>query len=367
MQITKKVNDTRLTEREYRNIRQRLSYSSIKKFDTDRSGFYKEFVLGEIPKEKKSTSLITGDLVHHLLSGGTLEDDGFYTKFHIMSSVKPKGQMGDLTEEIYTRSIKTLDENGRQLDSFDTIFQEAFDRVKFDFEGNEVKFKGKDASKVIGMFDSDCERYYRECLENIGKTFVSVSVLEQAEKIQKKIQEHPYTSSIVNIKPTLDVECFSELPILFELEGVEYKSMVDKLVVDHTYKIIKIYDWKTTWEIDKPQIAYLKYGYYLQAAMYRDAVRMWAKEHDLQHYIIEPMVFVFCDVSGFQAPVKLQLSDDDVDRACRGFTYRGMHYNGLRSLQDDIQWCLQCGDWGNSQELEKNNGIVKLNMRYGSQ
>lgn len=365
MNINKRVQvGNQMTEQQYRGIKDRLSYSSIKLFDISRRDFYDQIIMGNPKKEKESIALTLGSLTHLLLS----LPEAFDEKFVIAGTQRPSGQMGDLTDALVARALKTIDENGVQQDKFSVLFSDAFNSVKYDYESNEIAFKKKDMEWALERFEGkDGEQYYKECMENMGKTVVSTGTIEAAEKIVDKIRVHPYTADIANLQSGGEVEVFNELPILFELEGVEYKAMVDKLVVCHDINTIYIYDWKTTWQIDHPQGSYLKYGYYLQAAMYRDAVRMWAREHELQHYIIEPMVFVFCDVSGFQAPVKLQLSDDDVDRACRGFTYRGMHYNGLRSLQDDIQWCLSTGDWGSSLELEKNNGIVKLNMRYGSQ
>jgi len=363
MNITKKVETSRISEKEYRGIRSRLSYSSIKLFDTDRKSFYKQMVLGELPTEKKSIALVLGDLCHLLLS----LPESFDEKFVIAGTQRPSGQMGDFTDALVARALKTIDENGVQQDKFSVLFSDAFNSIKFDYEGNEIAFKKKEMSWALEKFqDKEPEMYYKECMESIGRTVVSTATIESAERIVEKIKAHPYTSGIANLETSDEVEVFNELPILFELEGVGYKSMVDKLVVSHTDKVIKTYDWKTTFDVDKPQFAYLKYGYYLQAAMYRDAVRMWAKENDLSDYKIEPMVFVFCDTTGFQASIKLLLTDDDVNRACRGFMYRGIRSKGLRELQADIAWCLSTGDWGNSEQLDKTNGYVDLGLRYGT-
>ena len=356
-----------MTEQQYRSIKDRLSYSSIKLFDTDRKAFYQQVILGEPRKEKESSALISGSLVHLLLS----IPEQFDEKFHIASAQEPTGQMLELCEALYSRALKSITD-GVQTEKFEVLFTDAVNSVKYDYNMKEVKFMGKNMEQIIALFTGTDKKgvtpelWYKEKIDCIGKQMVSVGLIESAEKIVEKIKVHPYTADIANLQSDGEVEVFNELPILFELEGVEYKAMVDKLVVCHDINTIYIYDWKTTWQIDHPQGSYLKYGYYLQAAMYRDAVRMWAKEHDLQHYIIEPMVFVFCDVSGFQAPVKLMLTDDDVDRACRGLLYRGIRYKGLRELQADIAWCLSTGDWGDSLELQKNNGCVPLQLRYGT-
>ena len=379
MNITARVNQNRISENQYRSLKEVLSYSSIKLFDNDRKAFFQQIVMGEPKREKESIAITLGSLVHLLLS----EPEAFDEKYVIANYVKPGGQIGELCDELMIRSMKsTVD--GIPQDKFEVLFQDAVNVVKYEFDGvTEKAFKKKNLDTIVKMFvtkynkegkavndDEDgvsAEMYYQDCMKCIGRTVVSMATIESAEKIVTKIKEHPYTADIANLQTTEDVECFNELPILFELNGVPYRSMVDKLVVDHQMKTIKLYDWKTTWDIQQPQFSYLKYGYYLQTAMYRDAVHMWCKEHELTGYKIEPMTFVFCDTQGFADPVLLELSIDDIERAHRGFTYRGLHYNGLRYLQEEIQWCLDTGKWGSGKELEKNNGKIKLKLRYGSQ
>ena len=204
-------------------------------------------------------------------------------------------------------------------------------------------------------------------MENIGKTVVSTATIESAERIVEKIKAHPYTAGIANLDTSDTVEVFNELPILFTLDGVEYKAMIDKIVVNHQAKSIQTYDWKTSWDLTNVQFAFLKYGYYLQSIMYHHAVLNWALENDLSDYNVTPMTFVFCDTQGFADPVLLELSTDDLNRFDRGFTYRGLHYNGLQYLREEIQHCLETGRWGTTRELERNNGKMKLKLRYGSQ
>jgi len=362
MNITSKVTDKRISEQTYRQIRDRLSYSSIKLFDNSRKDFYQQLVLGEKRAEKESIAVTMGSLVHLLLS----LPESFDEKFIIAGTQRPAGQMGELVDNLITRAMKSI-VNGVQQDAFGVLFTDAFNITKYDYEGNEISFKKKEMQWALEKFEGkEPEHYYKECMENIGKTVVSTATIESAERIVEKIKAHPYTAGIANLDTSDTVEVFNELPILFTLDGVEYKAMIDKIVVNHQAKSIQTYDWKTTWQIDHPQGSYLKYGYYLQAAMYRDAINMWCIENDLIDYRVEPMVFVFCDVSGFQAPVLLKLTDDDVERACRGFLYRGYRYNGLRELQADIAWCLTTGQWGDSRELQESNGCVKLGLRYGT-
>lgn len=362
MQLARRVEQNRISEKEYRKIKV-LHYSALKKFDTSRHDFFLEYVMGEAPREKKSKSLILGSLVHSNLCGFT-DGNIDHTKFVLAQNKPPAGQVGELVEELVDRSMRSMSD-GVQQDNFKIIFEDAFQRTKYDFDGNEVKFKGKTVEKALELFQATGEAYYKECMENIGKDVVSMAQLESAEKLSKKLREHAWTAEYANMNACSSIDVFNELPILFELDLVPYKAMLDKIIVYHDRKEIQPIDWKTTWS-DNVDYAYLKYGYYLQCCLYNMALNIWKIEHDLQEYKVLPMKNVFIDTEGFNAPIILTLSEDDIDRAYRGFSNRGIHYNGLKYIQEEIAECVATGDWTSTKKLRKSNGVKRLNIRYGS-
>jgi len=367
MNIGKKVTDSRISENHYRAIKDRLSYSSIKTFDTDRRKFYQEYVLGEPRREKETIATIMGSMVHLLLS----LPQSFDEKFHIASAPEPTGQMLELCEALYSRALKSISD-GVQKDKFETLFTDAVNSVKYDYNMKEVKFVGKNLEQIIALFTTTDkkgvtpEQWYKEKIECVGKQIVSVGNIETAEKIVQKIKEHPYTASIANMQESHDMEVYNEWPIMFMIDGVECKSMVDKLIIHHDKKEICTYDWKTSWDNENPEYAYVKFGYYIQAWMYCQAVMYWAKESGLGEYVIKPMEFIFCDTQGFSAPTILQLSMDDIERAGRGFRLRGKRYKGVDTLLQEIAWHISTGDWSTPYDVWKNNGYIQLRLDYGS-
>lgn len=364
--VTKGVNDNRISEKEYRSIKERLSYSSIKLFDSDRKKFYKECVLSERRTEKQSISLILGNLVHLLLS----DPNTFDEKFVIAQVNKPSGQMGDLVDNLFDRTMKSAQvENGKliQQDSFPVIFADAFHRTKYDFDGvTEIAFKKKEQEKVLAMFEADGQLYYDELLRVVGKTVVSIATIDNAERLVNKLKSHEYTRELANVTTEGDIEVFNELPILFEVGDVPFKSMIDKIIIRHSEKTIEPIDWKCSWDAEDPERAYTKYGYYIQAAMYNKALNVWKKEHNLDDYKVLPLKFVFIDTQGWCDPVILELTADDIDRGTRGFTLRGYRYAGLEPLIEEIQWCLSEGTFTTTRELKKKNGRFRLALKYGS-
>ncbi len=133
----------------------------MKQFDNDRKAFYREMILGESRAEKDTVSKVMGSLVHLYLSDGD-----FSERFHLLNANEPKGQMKELVDNLYDRTMRSLevDEQGnyRSTEKFEVLFMDAVQATKYDQDMKEVAFKGKDMQKIIGMFaESDAEIYYK--------------------------------------------------------------------------------------------------------------------------------------------------------------------------------------------------------------
>ena len=350
-----------MSEKEYRNIRDRLSYSSIKLFDNDRKAFYNQLILGNVPREKETVSKTMGSLVHCFLAEQSFED-----KFHLLSAVEPKGQMKLLVDNLYDRAMQSvieLEDGKMVIDAkFETLLEDAIQTTKYDYEGKEVNFKGKDFAKITSLFqDSDAEIYYREKLSAVGKLVVATTTITQAEKMVERLKSHSYTYEYANARNGGNLVVYNELAIMFEHGGVLYKSLLDKVIINKEDKTIQPLDWKTSWDNEEPKYAYLKFGYYLQAAMYNMALNKWAVEQGYRDFKILPMKFIFCDTAGFADPVVLDLSMDDIGAGWTGFVdERGYYYKGLRDLMTEIEWHSSSGNWATSKTIYDNKGHMDL-------
>lgn len=361
MTLANIVKKNQLSEKEYRSLKDRLSYSALKTFDADRKKFYNEFILGNPKEDKESAATLLGSLVHCLLSG-----ENFDEKFYLFQAMEPKGQMKELADALFARTVKGIVDDV-QTEKFSVLFADAVQVVKYDKDNKEIAFKGKDIEKILEMFkDSDAEIYYNERLNSIGKSIVTVSLVTQAEKLVEKLSGHSYTYNIVNAKSNDNIDVFNEVSILFDINGVPYKSLVDRLIVAHTEKTIQPIDWKTSWDNEDPTRAYLKFGYYLQAGLYDFAIKKWRHDHGITDYTVLPMKFVFCDTSGFADPVILEIQPKDLAAAWNGFWLRGYYYRGLTELMKDISWHVESGNWVTSKEIFDSNGCVKVDVEYGA-
>jgi hypothetical protein len=363
------------TEKEYRALKTHINYSALKDFDKSRAAFYKEYILGEPRKRKEGEGIIVGTLLHFLLchKDGSIGPE-FDKQFHILSTPKPGGQIGELCDNLITRTFKTLVINGdgtaTQQDTFDTLFEDAVQWTKYNANGQEINFKGKDTEKILELFNKSGIMYYDEIMHTVGKTTVSKNQVEKAERLFTKLKEHPYSAKYVNVESGHLRDVYNEFPIIFNMQGIDYKCMLDRLVVDHDKKVITSLDWKTSWSTDDEDdigSTYLKLGYYIQAGLYYYAVSTWAKCNKLEDYNIKPMTYVFVDsATGFNDPTIVNITMDDIERAWRGFYVSGRKYNGITEIVNELLWCLDKGIWTTTKQIFDNGGETSLRIKYGS-
>ena len=89
----------------------------------------------------------------------------------------------------------------------------------------------------------------------------------------------------------------------------EFKSMMDKVVIDHQEKTIQVYDLKCTWSVENFLEEYYLYRRaYIQAYLY-----FWAATHfresdeNLSGYKVMPPRFIVCDSTNYYNPLVYEI------------------------------------------------------------
>lgn len=371
MILTKKISENKVTEQVYRTLKERLSYSDLRLYATNRYRFMKERILNEPREQEQTVATLIGDICHVLLSGTEGEFD---RKFCISSVAEPTGQVLELCHALYKVDQRYRSTDGTQSQQFETLFKEAVDSIKYDRDLKEVMFKGKNMEKILQLFTEPdkkgaCgELFYREMLANTGKTVVSINNITTAEKVVEQLKSHPYTSEIINKRSDEQYEVFNEQVILYNYGNIGYRSMLDKIIVNHKAKKVMMYDYKITWSNEEGfAYSYLKNMYYLQAALYHYSVGQWIIEHNLEGYTAEPMIYIAADVTATSAPVIYKLTEEDIIRGINGFTIGKKKYPGVTEIHQAIQWHLNEGDWTTTSEIRENCGVMLLNIQYENQ
>jgi hypothetical protein len=347
------IKGTVKTEAQYRAVEMDSS-SSLKDFSQDRRKYYKKYILGEKVEDKDSSAANMGRIVETLLMEPHLFDDKFY-----MSSCTstPTGLMLDFVEALYKHTRDCTDENGIVTTPMNELLEAAYRDSGF-----KIKYEAV-ISKFVG---SDAEIYYNEIrtVRSKNLTVINTTEVSIAEKIVEQLRINTTTAPIVNLINSSRYEIIDQMQVEgYTIDGHKFKSMLDKVVIDHKEKTIQPYDLKCTWSVENFYEEYYLYRRaYIQAFLYYRAMFILvADEASPCHgYKVEYLKFIVCDSTNYYQPLIYTLDDNDMDDAYKGFVHKGRTYPGVQDLIAALTWCVTSGNWTISHKNYLSNGVVNI-------
>jgi hypothetical protein len=345
------IQGTVKTEAQYRAIYLDSS-SSLKEFSTDRRKYHKKYILNEVVEDEDSKAATMGRMVETLL----MEPHLFDERFHLSTCMTtPTGLMLEFVEALYKHTAEATADNGTITRSFEDLAKDAYADSGFKIKLEAV------LTKFIG---SEAEIYYKEIREvrSKGLTVVTTQDITNAEKIVTELKTNPVTADIVNLVDDVQYSVHNQLQVEgYEVFGHMFKSMMDKVVVDHKAKKVQVYDLKCTWSVENFYNEYYLYRRaYIQGFLYHKAAESWASEMGYGDYKILYPKFIVCDSTNYMNPLIYAMSDENMQDALNGFEHKGREYPGVAQLIEDLKWALENDKWNISQENYLSNGIVKL-------
>lgn len=345
------INGPAKTEAQYRAV-QMDSSSSLKEFSQNRKKYHKKYILNEKVEEEDNKAATTGRVVETFL----LEPEEFDNRFHMsVITSAPTGLMLDFVEALYKHTAAATNEDGVLTRSFEDLAKDAYVDSGFKIKLDAV------LNKFVG---SDAEVYYKEIREVRAKglTVVTTQDVDNAEKIVQELKTNDFTAPIVNLVNSSRYSIYNQLQVEgYDVFGHQFKSMLDKVVVDHEKRTIQPYDLKCTWSVENFYEEYYLYRRaYIQGHLYINA--MWHHFKDLidQDYTVLNMKFIVCDSTNYTAPLIYDMPQSAYEDAEQGFEHKGRKYPGVKSLIQDLKWAIENDKWNISRENYINNGVVKL-------
>jgi hypothetical protein len=347
------IKGTAKTEAQYRAVVMDSS-SSLKDFSTDRKKYYKKYFLGEKVEDKDSSAANMGRIVETLLMEPHLFDDKFY-----MSSCAstPTGLMLDFVEALYKHTRDATDEFGVITRVFTDILQDAY---------KDSGFKIKYEAVITKFIGSDAEIYYNEIRQVRSKNLTVVNTMEIsiAEKIVEQLRINSTTAPIVNLTNSSRYQIIDQMQVEgYDVDGHLFKSMLDKVIIDHKEKVVMPYDLKCTWSVENFYEEYYLYRRaYIQAYLYYYAMLHIVSdpESECYGYRVEYLKFIVCDSTNYYRPLVYTLDMDDMMDAYKGFVHKGRTYPGVGELIAALKWCRETNTWDISHKNYLSNGVVNI-------
>ena len=337
------------TEASYRAIPMDSS-SSLKDFSMDRKKYYRKYVLCETVEETDTKASVVGRIVETLL----LEPELFEQRFYMSTcATSPTGRMLDFVEALYKHTAEaTVD--GVVTREMDDLMRDAYADSGF-----KIKFDSV-VSKFIG---SDAEIYYKELREvkSKGLTVITSEDVNNAEKIVEELRNNMVTAEIVNLVNSARYEIFNQFQIEgYVLDGRTFKSMFDKMVIDHDKQTVQVYDLKCVWAVEGFYEEYYLYRRaYIQAYLYWKATEVFANTLNGQFKAEYPK-FIVCDSTNYYNPLIYTLDAHDMADAYEGFEHKGRKYPGVKTLIEELNWAVANDVWNISMQNYLTNGVVNI-------
>jgi hypothetical protein len=267
----------------------------------------------------------------------------------------PTGLMLAFVDALYKHTFNATTKDGEMTREFTDIARDAYVDSGF-----KIKFDAVIA-KFVG---SEAELYYNELriVRGRGLTVVTVNEINNAEKIVQELRTNHVTATIVNLVNSAKWTVLNQLQVTeYYVEGLEFKSMMDKVVIDHEKKTIQVYDLKCVWSVEGFYEDYYLYRRaYIQAYLYNEGIASWASESGYGDYIILNTKFIVCDSINYMNPLIYTVSNDDMNEAFYGFEHKGRVYPGVQSLIENLGWAIENSVWNMSRENYLSNGVVNI-------
>ena len=253
-----------------------FSYSSLNRLIFSPQLFYKDYILKD-REERTDKHLIQGKLIHLLL----LQPEEFDNQFVLLPAKLPSES---LRKVLKLMPNHTQEKELSKVD--DTVILDCLHEVN-------LYQSLKDADKRVAKVRTpECEDYYR-FLSTTNKNIIDVDTLEKCKESVELIKDNEKVQKLLQDEPTDfemdDIEVYNEIPLECNLDNYDFglKGIIDRYVVDHKNKIIKIIDFKTTGKTitEFPETVQF-YNYWLQAAVYMTLVTKNLSEKEADYQII---------------------------------------------------------------------------------
>jgi hypothetical protein len=322
-----------MTEKEYFNEK-RVSSSSLKWFEISPL-FFKKMLDKEIEQETKRYFEI-GKKIHMKL----LESDEFNKNYIFLDYETPKSE----NQRKFCEDYITF--RGNKTEKLKYSYKNNYSAEKLQEEKllEKAEELRKSLSKYIVYLKKRSE--YKDIL-----TYSDNKLINELEQC---VKDHIAANKLLYITDEdkmNNIEEYNELVLFFKFLDIECKSMIDRLVIDHKNKIIKLIDIKTTSNLGEFEHSFEEFKYYRQMAFYWAAIHYFCKEKSINIDDFKKETYIIGLQKGDLPECRVfEISEKWLLKACNEFDI----------LFPEIKWHYDNNLWDHTRSYYENNGIEEL-------
>lgn len=279
----------------------RLSQSKLKLLLSGVKAFT-EIKEPELFFEEKQCFII-GSAVDCLVTRGTQQ---FEQEFYVSKlENKPSDTVKSIINEVFYKSGITLEQIGLFAPNFSDYTQLILESCN----SHNYQSNWKDDTRINKILEN--YEYWNELVESNGKTILTTEDESLINKIVLNLLQNDNTKYYFTTFAE-EKEIVNQLHINFEIEGVECKALLDGVIVNTEEKTLEPFDIKTTSDriINFPK-SVRKFGYFIQASFYTEALKQWKARHKIyKDYKIKNFMFVVSSLLEPESPMLFKCTDD---------------------------------------------------------
>lgn len=214
-----------ISEEEYRDLSP-LSYSALARYE--KGGFA---VIPHLYDKIEGEALTFGSMVDTIITEGM---ERFKEKFAVADYKLPSDALVLITQHLFANCSQ---------DNFDDVSDAEILEACASFE---YSMRLKDDTKVAKV-RKECAEYYNSLKACVGKTIVSDQTYQEVLATVGALKNSPNSAKYLQqTNEEAGVEFLYQQKFVDNLNGLDVKSMMDLIIVNHTQKVIMPIDLKTT-------------------------------------------------------------------------------------------------------------------------
>jgi len=322
-----------MKEKSYYSMKGYVSNSALSHFLHSPRKFRK-FILGELEEESQSY-LELGKLIHLRL----LEIHVYNSEIVPFDYIIPRSgqQKQFITDYINLKDVDATPEL--------TAYRKAYPLKKESDE--KATEKAKELLETLVTY-----RQYLKASET--RTVIQESIHEDVKTVESNVRRHKRANELLyDVSEFFDTgeedESYNEIALFHKDEDLKFKALIDRVVVDHANKKIKLIDVKTSSKLHKFRESFDSYEYDRQLAFYDFMIRQNLdkfradESYEIDHHIVA--------IDTITKEVKTFLIDKNIihDASKR-----------IEDILESVRWHFKNDEWDHSMEYYTGNGDEKI-------
>lgn len=277
-----------------------------------------------------------GTMIHEYI----LQPEEFWKDYEILDFDTPKVSQQKTFCECYANLLST-----DPFEEDSTLLVKAY-RNSYSNSKNDVQVL-VDATKLKETY-TDYIKYLRI---SSTKNVISFADLNMLKNIKSNLKNHIAANAL--LWPTDEVEGHNEFHINWEHNGVKCKSLLDRVVIDHSNKVITLIDLKTTADAFNFKHSVEEYDYYRQIEFYFEALAWYFKNElglDINEYEKKAYIIAIQSNGNNQVRVFNMLNQEELSKRS----------DIISNTLKEISYHINSGNWEHTRKYYENDGIEEL-------